>query len=164
MFVSFSDFLRKKLREPIGTLTSVDGLKTDRKIIAVGDQITLNLVDAGNIPHLSVCDFRIKRKEIGERQKLKIKKTFRIAGKCRNPPGTLSKYILKNAKKYLKSGGLLIIEGEEDLTALAFILSANKNYLVLYGQPDRGVVVVKPERVKEKVRKILGSALGHEVK
>lgn len=164
MHIIFPDFLRKKLRKPLGPVTNVGRIRTDRRIIAVGDEITLNLIDAKRIPHLAVCDFKIKRKKINRKKQEKIRKSFKKAGRCKNRSGTLSTYLLKNAKKYMKKGGLVIIEGEEDLTALAFILNGNKNYLVLYGQPDKGVVSVKPEKAKEKAKKILGAALGHKVK
>jgi len=164
MHVIFPDFLRKKLRKPLGPVTTVKRIKTDRRIIAVGDEITLNLIDANMIPHLAVCDFRIKRRKISRKMRNKITKSFKKAGSCKNQQGTLSLYLLKNAKKYLKKGGLLKIEGEEDITALAFILNGNKNYLVLYGQPDKGVVSVKPEKAKEKAKKILGAAFSHKVK
>ena len=164
MHIVFSEKLRKTLRKPMGRVTSIDKIRTDRKLIAVGDETTLNLIEKGTKPHLAICDFRIKRKKISRKMKHKITKSFKKAGTCRNRHGTLSLYLLKNAKKYLKKGGLLEIEGEEDITALAFILNGNKNYLVLYGQPDRGVVSVKPEKAKEKAKKILGAALGHKVK
>ncbi len=164
MHIVFSDLLRKKLRKPLGRVTKIDEIKTKRKIIAVGDETTLNLLEAGMKPHLAVCDFRVKRRKISKKNRDRIKKSFKKAGKCMNTPGTLSLYLLENAKKYLKKGGLLEIAGEEDITALAFILKANKNHLILYGQPDKGVVSVKPEEAKEKAKRILGAALCHKVK
>jgi len=164
MQITFPEAVRKKLRKPMGTITTIDKIKTKRKIIAVGDETTLNLIESERKPHLAICDFKIKRKKISRKQQDKIKKSFKKAGKCKNRHGTLSLYLLNNAKRYMKKGGLLIIEGEEDITALAFILNGNKNQLILYGQPDKGVVSVRPEKAKEKARKILGAALSHKVK
>jgi len=164
MRIVFPETLRKKLRKPMGRITSIDKIKTDRKLVSVGDETTLNLIKKGTKPHLAVCDFRIKRKKISGKLQNRIIKSFKKAGKCKNEHGTLSSYILNNAKTYLKKGGLLIIEGEEDITALAFILNANKKYLVLYGQPGKGVVSVKPEEAKKKAKEILRAALGHKVK
>jgi uncharacterized protein (UPF0218 family) len=137
-----------------------------RKLIAVGDQTTLNLLNSGIKPHLAVCDFRIKRKQIASAKKRKIRAALRTSAKYTNMPGTLSEKILRDAKKMLKKGGLVEIMGEEDLTALAFILNGNNQHSVLYGQPNVGLVVVKPEnkKIKKRIKAILSIAFRHEIK
>ena len=50
----------------------------------------------------------------------------------------------------------LIINGEEDLAALPAILYAPSNATIIYGMPNKGVVIVSStEEYKEKIRFIL---------
>ena len=48
-----------------------------------------------------------------------------------------------------------MIDGEEDLTALAFIDAADKETILIYGQPKKGMVLVYPEKVRKKVHAII---------
>jgi hypothetical protein len=74
-----------------------------------------------------------------------------------NPAGTVSDRLLADAAGLVREGGAVLIEGEEDLTALAFVLSAGENDLVVYGQPDEGVVVVRPDaKLKKRISNWLG--------
>ncbi|MEM2908957.1 MAG: DUF359 domain-containing protein [Candidatus Bilamarchaeaceae archaeon] len=161
------DYLRKQLKKPLGRLQRLSPriAAAGRKIVCIGDQTTLNLLDLGVRPHLAVCDFRIKRKTIRKKERDRIIRAFKLVGRYSNPPGTLSKSLLKDAKILLRKGGLLRIQGEEDLTALAFITAGSKQYLVLYGQPDKGVVVIKPEnkKIRKKIERILTSAFCHKI-
>jgi len=162
VFIRFSDRQKKELAKPFGSFcTLADVKKSKRKIIAVGDETTLNLIRNGLSPHLAVCDFKIKRKKIkqGERKEMigffgKVRRVYK------NPPGTLSSLLLRNAEDEIKKGGLIRIIGEEDITALAFMLFSDKKYLVLYGQPNCGLVMVKPEKkeLKSRIKKLLGEA------
>lgn len=164
MYIKFDEEARKKLRKPFGKKTNVEKIKTKRKIIAVGDETTLRLIAIGTLPHLAVCDFKIKRKNVGKDQIEKLKRAFGgIKKTYKNPPGTLSTAILKNAKKHIREGGLIRIIGEEDITALAFMLFGGKKHLVLYGQPNEGLVEVKPEnkKLKIKIKRLLSSISFH---
>jgi uncharacterized protein (UPF0218 family) len=91
---------------------------------------------------------------------------FRRPRRYRNPPGTISQRLLDDAGRLLSDGGAVLIDGEEDLTALAFMLAAREGDIVIYGQPGRGMVVVRPdESVKKRIKRWLSAsaALGHEV-
>jgi len=58
----------------------------------------------------------------------------------------------------LRSEGTVYISvrGEEDLLTLAAVAYAPLKALVIYGQPDEGVVVVKVNRrVKSQVKKLI---------
>jgi hypothetical protein len=166
VFIRFSEALKKRLRKPLGKFATVKSLPKGRKIIAVGDRTTLNLLKAGIIPQLAVCDSIIKRKKITAAEKKRIRSAFKKIIRLRNPRGTLSEQLLKNAASYMKKGGLILIDGEEDLTALAFALAGTKKYLILYGQPNEGLIAVEPEnkKIKQKIKKILSAAsLAHEI-
>jgi len=162
VYIRFSDRQKKKLAKPFGSFcTLADVKKSNRKIIAVGDETTLNLIRNGLSPHLAVCDFKIKRKKIKQSERKEIICFFgKVRRIYKNPPSTLSSLLLKNAKSEIEKGGLIRIIGEEDITALAFMLYSDKNYIVLYGQPDSGLVMIKPEKkeLKTKIKKLLSEA------
>ena len=162
--------VKKQLKKPLGKLyRSVLFLKKigKKRIISVGDDTTLALLESGITPHLAVFDFKVMRKRIAKKQQKILLSSFRKIRKYKNPKGTLSNYILKNAKKLIREGGAVLISGEEDLVTLALIMDAKKDDIILYGQPKKGVVKVSPDkRLKNKVRKMLSAAgaLGHKVK
>jgi len=158
--------VKKRLKKPLGRLyrsTAFLGKTGKRRIIAIGDESTLVLLEKGTRPHLAVFDFKIKRRKIGKSKRNLLVSSFKKRKKYRNLRGTVSDSILKDAKKLIREGGAILIEGEEDLTALAFILAGGKKELVVYGQPDEGMVVVQPEKAKKKLRRLVG-ALGHKIK
>lgn len=155
-----SDDAKKQLRKPLGKVyQDASFLKNMRKrIISVGDESTANVLRLGIVPHLAVFDFRVMRKKISAAKKRMLLSSFTSVRKYRNRKGTLSGRILRDAKRLLREGGAVLIDGEEDLTALAFILTGGKKDLVVYGQPKTGMVAVKPEKVKKKIKKMLGLA------
>jgi len=160
--VVISEEVKLRLKKPLGRLypdySFLEELK-GKRLISIGDASTLALLDHGIIPHLAVFDFRIKRKKISERQKEKLLSPFTIVRKYKNPKGTVSGRLLKNAKKLIREGGAVLIDGEEDLLALAFILNSSENDAVVYGQPDEGMVLVLPDsEIKNKIRKMLASS------
>ena len=76
-----------------------------------------------------------------------------------NPAGTLTRDAWVALDEAFKSASRVRIEviGEEDLTALAAIDLAPEGTVVLYGQPDAGVVLVRADAdAKARVRDILG--------
>ncbi len=162
--------VKKQLKRPLGRLYG--GMHFLRKtgkmrIISVGDDTTLALLESGITPHLAVFDFKVMRKRIPKKQQKILLSSFGKIRKYKNPKGTLSDYILKNAKMLIREGGAVLIAGEEDLVTLALIIDAKKDDIILYGQPKKGVVKVSPDkRLKNKVRKMLSAAgaLGHKVK
>jgi len=162
--------IKLQLKKPLGKIyKSADFVEKirNKRIITVGDDSTLALLTRGIKPHLAVFDFRVMRKKISKKKRKLLLSSFKKIKRYKNKPGTLSDYILRNAKSLIKEGGAIIIEGEEDLTTLAFILSAGKNYVILYGQPNKGMVKVLPtEKLKKKTERMISTAvaLGHKIK
>lgn len=166
--MEISKSTRKKLKKPLGRLCNdfsrIKRLSKDCKIISVGDMCTLALLQIGIRPHLAVFDFRCKREDISENHKTILKRAFPGMQRMKNPKGTISKKILEEAHGLISKGGAILVEGEEDLTALAFIKEAEKDDVVVYGQPGEGVVVVEINKeIKEKARRLLSSALAGKV-
>lgn len=165
--VVLSEDVRRILKAPMGRVYKGFPLRLKRRrIISIGDVCTMGIVRAGVIPHLAVFDLRSMRKPLRGGERKGILSAFRKPKKYRNPAGTLSDRLLRDAGMLLDKGGSVLIDGEEDLTALAFILVAGKEDVIAYGQPDEGLVIVRPdEKLKKRIKGWLASsaALGHEV-
>lgn len=163
--------LRKSLRDPLGTIiarqdneikktgkkaASFIGALSPSLVISVGDIATESLQDAGLTPHISVIDFKTRRAHLIEPHE--IPKNDYVL----NPAGTLCqpavKKLYKIVKKYLKDriSTQLIVKGEEDLLTLPAILLAPIGAVIVYGQYEVGLVVVKVDLdIKKKVMEIV---------
>jgi len=78
----------------------------------------------------------------------------------KNPAATITDdlwNVIKLAFEDLEKNSLRIeVEGEEDLASLAAIYMAPGDVTIIYGLPDKGVLVVKANKEnKNKVKKIL---------
>jgi len=156
--------LRDLLREPIGLLVDekklVEILKDEKYIVSVGDQVTYTLLKYDIKPFMGIVDYKTRRGSCSDDVKKLIKSFGRKTFVVRNPSGCISDdlwSVIKYAFEDLKSGDILIeVEGEEDLASLAVIYMAPSVVTIIYGLPDRGVLVVKPtSEVKQKIKKIL---------
>jgi len=156
--------LRKNLREPLGSLVSEEELikllKNTKNIVSVGDLVTFTLLKNGIIPVICIVDYIIQRKDYPLDIKEKISKFGKKHIKIKNPPGTISKELwdaIASSYKSINDGPICLeIDGEEDLAALPAIYLAPGDATIIYGMPNKGVVVVKPTELnKEKVKKIL---------
>lgn len=146
--------IRRQLKRPLGpvhtTYEKIKQLSNDYKIVAVGDICTLTLIAIGIKPHLAVFDFKERRRKLKTQLINVLKFHFKNIKQFKNRKGTISKRLLKAAPALLKRGGAVCIDGEEDLTALAFARYADKNTLIIYGQPYSGIVVVFPTKETKK--------------
>lgn len=164
--------VKERLRKPLGSLQTdfrqIKRLSRNLRVISVGDVCTLGLLAMGIKPHLAVFDHMFMRRKLDEGMVRILDFHFPKQSRYRNPAGTLSEKLLRDAPALIKKGGGVLIEGEEDLTAMAFIRSAGPRDVVVYGQPGAGMVVVRPDaKVKKRIEKLLSASaapLGHEVK
>ena len=155
--------IKEKLKAPLGALEEdpkrIAGICSGKRVIAVGDICVLKMLDLGIVPHLAVFDFISKRAPLDEKLKAKLAARYPDPAVYQNPQGTISDRIIHDAKDLVGKGGAILIEGEEDLTALAFILGAKDGDIVAYGQPDAGLVLVAVDnKIKNKIRRLLSSA------
>ncbi len=167
--VAIPDDVKAALKKPLGSLhkdySGIAALCRERRLISVGDVCTLGLLANGIRPHLAVFDYLFMRHSLEPERRKLLEEMFSNPSRYRNPPGTLSDDIIRDAPSLIERGGAVLIEGEEDLTALAFIRSAGSRDVVIYGQPGEGIVVVEPdEKLKKRIDEWLSAAsLGHEV-
>jgi len=157
--------LRQQLKNPLGqlitgspkeTMTKLKQLikqEKPSKIISVGDIVSKNMTEH-NIPiHTIIVDNKVARETI-KPIKIKAKRTLHI----KNPAGTLTKETWTTIKEALKQDQptRVLVDGEEDLLTLVAVHQAPENTLVVYGQPNEGVVAVKVTmETKRKVQSII---------
>ena len=152
--------LREELRKPFGKIASDEELKTLKaeQIICVGDESTLKVLSLGLKPKISIVDFRIKREPIDEEKRRKLKFPA-VVIKAFNPPGFITHELMEALNKAYKTNGNVRIEvlGEEDLAALAVMATAEDGKVLLYGQPNEGVVLVQINtKVRKKAEELMG--------
>jgi len=139
------------LKEPFGVIIKDDYINKEslnqeigraHKIITVGDTTTEKLVSLDYIPDISIVDGkekRIKKHKIFEYPTDKILH-------FENKPGELDEHIITEIQQLtqskLESKIQFIIEGEEDLVALPFLMFSPDDWVICYGQPFHGLVIV----------------------
>jgi uncharacterized protein (UPF0218 family) len=151
--------LRRKLKEPIGTLIRGSFFETTKRfkriveeekpplIISVGDTVSRNLVENHLLPQLTIVDNLCMRRNVKEPVRSTADKTVRV----KNPQATITTEAIEAIKDAI-SGNVrvkVIVEGEEDLLALIAVLHAPEGSYVLYGQPYEGIVAVKVTAEKQ---------------
>jgi len=158
------DDLKDTLKGYIGDLVDEPGLlkllKKEKYIVSVGDKVTYTLLKHGITPILCIVDYKLERKPYPSEMKAVIQRFSTIRLQIKNPPGTITDELwdaIKTVFKNLKNGSVCIeVEGEEDLASLAAIYLAPGGVTVIYGLPNKGVVVVKATTAhKQKVKEVL---------
>jgi len=160
--------LRLKLKEPFGILITgtfsetmsklADIIKNENppKVVSVGDIVSKNLHSHKIIPQLAITDNKSMRRKVKE-QIFQKKSVIKI----RNPQGVITEEAIMAIQKALKGEKQvhILVEGEEDLLALIAILYVPENSIIIYGQPNKGIVVVKVTNDKraetEKILKVM---------
>lgn len=161
------DTLREELNRAPGPIISEkeipERVKGYERLVTVGDHCTLTFIGKGIIPDISIVDFKTRRSEAMLEGKIyahEIKKIGAKVFKVKNMPGWLSRTLwFAVAKGYREKGKVRIeVDGEEDLASLACVFQApkNKKTLVVFGIPDRGMVLVDVcRRTRDEVRDFL---------
>ena len=150
-----------EFKKPLGTLypnfeDAITDIKQAKFLISVGDQTTKNLSDNNIIPDLSIIDNLIQRKNhnhniIQENNILEVS----------NPPGTITRDLWETIDSAItltkkdKIKRQIIVKGEEDLAVLPCILIAPEDTIILYGQPNEGLVYLEASDVKERAEKLM---------
>jgi len=154
--LTLPDKHRSLFREPFGklypdipaALPEISG----RRLFTVGDVVTHNLVKSGIVPALAIID--------GNTRRSPCKKAVPVTGRhirVANPAGMITDELVAAIRDALSNPPSTIeVAGEEDLAVIPLVIEAPEGSVVLYGQPDRGVVVrpVDPE-AKATAKKLL---------
>ncbi|HUS98920.1 MAG TPA: DUF359 domain-containing protein [Candidatus Thermoplasmatota archaeon] len=158
------DDLKDTLKGHIGKLVDepelIKLLKKEKFIVTVGDKVTYTVLKHGIIPVLCIVDFILERKPYPSEMKACIQGFGRVHLKIKNPAGTITDELwnaIQTVFQNMQKGPVCIeVDGEEDLASLAAIYLAPGGVTVIYGLPNKGVVVVKATTAhKQKVKEVL---------
>lgn len=154
--------IRAELSKPLGLLLTgspdenvkkiINLMKNNPppKIVLIGDFVLSYFLSFGIIPNLGIYDKKTKRLPFD----LNLSPSVTI----NNPAGHLSDEAISVIKNLLNSQGnhIVYVEGEEDLLALPAILYSPINSFIIYGIPDKGMVlIIVDEEMKKKALDIM---------
>lgn len=141
------DALRPVLATPFGPIHDTAGAVAAARaagiVVTVGDVVTQTLLDHGIVPKLMIVDGVTQRGTKVEAALRALPADVRRLS-AHNPPARITAELIAKIREALAAEGrfLLAVAGEEDLAALPVMMHAPDGALVLYGQPNRGAVVV----------------------
>jgi uncharacterized protein (UPF0218 family) len=152
--------LRATLGERYGPVYA--GAEADRRLIALGtfgacgDRVTARAIELDHPPLVGIVDYKTQRHEPVDPasfRSLALRKVVRV----KNPPGLLTERLRLAVRELIASGGGLIeVDGEEDLGSLALVESLPAGATVIYGIPGAGVSFVRVDAAsKEHVRHLI---------
>jgi len=155
--------IRDQLKTPLGDLihdsdpnkeSIIKKIFTESVVITVGDKTTENMLQLGLNPQVQIIDCLEKR----NKRLVSINGEINTKLSCKNPPGEITEGSIQVIKKAFSSEPpvRIIVDGEEDLLVIPVCILAPENSVVMYGQPNEGLVIVQitPE-IRAKVQKIL---------
>ena len=133
-----------RFKVPLGRDLDEEGLAEyqDKKMITVGDVVSLTVRRNGIVPVLSIYDGMTERHEttgfadLVETQGLEV----RVVS---NPAGEITDEMVDAIRQSITGKPEIIrVEGEEDLALMPCILLAPDGYEIIYGWPGKGMKVV----------------------
>ncbi len=163
--VKLPQTLRDELKVPLGTLVPDNQVNyasisahtaNAAHIITVGDKTTEKLIEFGIVADLQITDGQ-ERRLYRNQPKLA---TGTIKMTCQNPAGQITDQSVSKIKKAFLSSVPVRLEvtGEEDLLVLPVCIYAPDNSVVLYGQPNEGMVIVCiDDKIRQKTQRLVDS-------
>jgi hypothetical protein len=161
IIVKLPENLREQLKIPLGILLREKDVTKENLlsmipknsfVITVGDATTDKLLKFGIIPSLQIVD------GLEKRTTRDIPQTDSKQLTCDNPAGEITEdsiYAIKQAL-LLKPPTQILVNGEEDLLVIPVCIHAPDNSVVLYGQPNEGLVIIKITReIRNKTQTLL---------
>ena len=150
-----------EFKKPLGVLypdfeDAIPMIKEASFLISVGDQTIKNLLDNDLYPNLGIIDNRIQRKDHNH----DIIRTENIL-KADNPAGTITEDLWETIELAISSilededTRIIEVKGEEDLAVLPCLLIAPEDAVILYGQPNEGLVFVNVFEAKDKATRLM---------
>ncbi len=150
------------MKIPLGTLLPesqankeniLKHIQENSYIITVGDRTTEKMIDFDLIPSLQIID-GIEKREKREPPKLANANEITVD----NPHAEITSQSVDIIKKafLMESPVRILVTGEEDLLVLPVCIHAPENSVVLYGQPNEGLVIVKiTSEIRNKAQSLL---------
>jgi|Deesub1362A_J573_1020465.scaffolds.fasta_scaffold00312_49 hypothetical protein len=166
-----SEELKEICSKPHGKLYSgnkvqIDSIEEIRefKILAtVGDIVTLDFLRYEIKPDVIIVDRKTRREVTDIWSEIDRLSSDYDSLQVENPPGHLTFSLITGILRAIENimdynrRTRIIVEGEEDLAVIPLICLLPENSLVVYGQPDEGVVAI---RVTEDKKILIHDILG----
>ncbi len=152
--------LRPVLAQKYGPVLAGDAadahLETLGLFATCGDRVTQRAIELEHLPLIGIVDYATQRNEPIPRgifQPLAARRTLQVW----NPAGLLTESLRRAVREMVASGGGLIeVDGEEDLGSLALVESLPAGATVIYGIPGEGVSFVTVDAdAKNRVRELI---------
>jgi len=122
-------------------------------LITVGDRTTEKMIDFDLIPSLQIIDGQEKREK---RDPPKFENATELT--VDNPAAEITPQSITIIKKAftMNSPVRIFVNGEEDLLVLPVCVHAPENSVVMYGQPNEGLVIVNiTTEIRNKAQSLL---------
>lgn len=142
---------KEAFRTPIGPITTdmekvIRAIPSGSLVIAVGDIVSISIQQAGRIADISIIDNKSRRQILEPTQFLVTENSHKRS--VHNPAGSITAEAVTNLREAISdfeathAEQLIVVSGEEDLLTIPAVLLAPLHTVVLYGQFDKGIVVV----------------------
>lgn len=138
------------------------GADAERRIASLGlfatcgDMVTAQALSLGKRPLVGIVDYKTRRNEPVDPARFRPLAEVRSL-RVQNPAGTLTEALRTAVRDLVRDGGgLIVVDGEEDLGALALVEAMPVGATVIYGIPGAGVSLVKVDaETQERVRQLI---------
>jgi len=148
---------RQLFKDPIGIElydSDLESFDAQTTLITVGDVVSLTFRKHGITPFLSIYDGRTERREMTEFARLVENEP---KDEVVNPAGTITRELVGCIRRRMEgSGGLILVDGEEDLALMPVILEAPIGTNIVYGWPGKCMMLVTTdESIRTKIEELL---------
>jgi len=131
-------FFQKPFGRIYSNFNEILPLIEGKKIYTVGDVVTHSMLKRGIVPDIAIVDHLTKREPCSINPDFGDLKIIRAD----NPRGTITDDLLDAIEQAFENVPAVVdVNGEEDLAVIPVILRAPIGSIILYGQPDEGVVL-----------------------
>ena len=148
---------RQVFKEQLGTELydgDLEEYQAQTTLITVGDVVSLTFRKHGIRPFLSIYDGMTERREMTE---FAIFVEDEEKKEVVNPAGMITKELVESIRSSIEgSGGLIKVDGEEDLALMPVILLAPLGTDIIYGWPGKCMMrITTDESIKSKIEQML---------
>jgi len=148
---------RQMFKEPLGTElydSDLDSFQAGNTLVTVGDVVSLTFRKHGIRPFLSIYDGMTERRGMTEFAKL-------VEGEDKdevvNPAGAITRQLVESIRRRMEgTGGLIKVDGEEDLALMPVIMLAPVGTDVVYGWPGKCMMrITTDDAIRSKIEQLL---------
>ena len=143
----------------MGEKAALSAIADCEKLITVGDVVSMTALKNGLKPKLMIYDLHTERRAMDQLDDM-LRSVEGTQVRITNPPGHIVPEMVLGVQQAFKRVGTtkMQVDGEEDLAAPVCAALAPFGSCMIYGMPQKGIVVVKiDEKVREQARSLISS-------